>query len=216
MFNITEAAAYVAGEAHTLWPTNVAPTIASFLNRAGDLAEDHERHHLLTIIPAILDTNEPHFEETSAPLLCHIALTQWAPWALREYGWETQAHTLGQAQDLQEASDLAAQHLNDLALTPRPHGSRRINQAEDLLTNCAFYAGTINAISGVPYQRDPQFKNEITKVRRTSAAIAADILSATTKAKRNAEPHQRPNAGLVASDAVTRILAQAQENPQPG
>ena len=207
LYSITEAAAMVAGEPHTLWPQSVAPTIAAFLNRAGDIASDQERQELIPLIPIILDTNDPETEQYAAAALCHTATRIWAPLTLRASQWPDMADALSQATTLQEAAATSAQLLEQLNSMKRPHGRKKINLADDLLTVCNIYASAIAATEDHPFEHDPDYRKDRTKTHRSGATIAADILGAAAQATQGQQPAQQVKAARTALHTVHQLLA---------
>lgn len=191
MYNITEAAAMVAGDPHSLWPPTLAPSIAAFANRAGDLAEDRQRQQLLPLIPLILDTNRPHIEQQAASQLCRTALRSWTPRALRAADWHQMAAKLDKAADLEETANCSAELLEQLMHMQRPHGRKKIGVAENLLTIASFYASSFNSMEEQEYNHDPYYTTDRTKTHRTLGAMAADILGITAETTKTLEPPQR-------------------------
>lgn len=207
MYNITEAIAMVAGEPHNLWPKNLSPTLAGFLNRAGDLAEDQDRQLLIQLIPIVLDTNDPATEAHAAIHLCRTALAQWAPSALRATDWHHMAQQLQEAQDIHDSAAVSARLLEQVLNMKRPHGRKKITAAENLLTICTFYASTIHPLQDSPYETDPEYSGDRAKAHRTAGEMAADILGATARHTRHLDPPHRAYTGQLAVHEVQLMLA---------
>jgi len=73
-----EAAAYLAGEAHSDHPICVSPVIAAFMRRWNDRPGDAERQRLKPLVVQVLHTATGRADEQTRAWLC-------ADWAVREH-----------------------------------------------------------------------------------------------------------------------------------
>ena len=209
--SITEAAAYVAGEPHTLWPNTLGPTIAAFTDRAADIARDRERQLLIALIPSMLNSAAPATEDRAALSVCLRALTVWTPVILRANNWPEQAERMAQSQSIPEAHDRAAHLLRHIQEMPSRKGHNRITETDHVLTMAAVAAQTIISLThplGIP--RAAESHTGSARARRTAASIAADIMAVACKtadrAPTAAAQHPNMNIADQTINTVTTLL----------
>ena len=171
--SITEAAAAVAGEAHSSKPKTVSPTIAGFAQRVNDLSSDEDRKALIVAIPMMVGSKDPAGERRKAFRLAMRALTQWAPESLRLSGWETYASEMETVTEAHEGATTAQTLLERLEEEIKSKRNRSSTEAEEILTMCTMIATCAQR----EYEENDTEEGDTDQqhVRRIAAGLAGEL-----------------------------------------